>query len=373
MINRIQTSDAPVLITGGAGFIGANLANRLLTAGRRVVLLDNLSRPGVSQNLQWLTRTHGSLVEHVAGDVRDERLVRELVCGARAVFHLAAQVAVTTSLSDPLADFDVNARGTLQLLEALRACSEPPPLLFTSTNKVYGPMPELALRHNGLRYIPIDPSIERLGIHETHLDFHSPYGCSKGCADQYVLDYARTYHLPTVVFRMSCIYGPHQMGTEDQGWIAHFLMRAMAGEQLIVFGDGMQVRDVLYIDDLLDAMLLAISRISAVRGMAFNIGGGPGRTVSLLELLHQIDRLHDRPTPVRHEPQRSGDQRYYVSDIRRFSQMTGWQPTVGVEVGVGRLHRWLIASSEPGPEAVAPPEAGLMVRPMSDPRSPERS
>lgn len=332
----------PVLITGGAGFIGTNVAHRLLTAGHPVLLFDSLARPGVAQNLRWLRDTHGSLVDIAVSDVRDaEALQRAVECAAQ-VFHFAAQVAVTTSLSDPVEDFEVNARGTLNLLEALRAQDTPPPLVFTSTNKVYGALEEVGLHPRNLRYEPTDPSLRRTGVSENRpLDFHSPYGCSKGAADQYVLDYARTYGLPAIVFRMSCIYGPHQFGTEDQGWVAHFLIRAMEGSPIRLYGDGRQVRDILCVDDLVDAFLLAQKHMSTEPGQAFNIGGGPGNTVSLLELIDLIGELLGHKPDVEFDSWRPGDQRYYVSDTGKFQRTTGWTPQVSVQDGLERLRRWL--------------------------------
>jgi CDP-paratose 2-epimerase len=261
------------------------------------------------------------------------------------VFHLAAQVAVTTSLVDPAADFEVNVRGTLNVLEAVRAQEQPPPLFFTSTNKVYGGMEDVPLRLAGRRYEPVDPALAARGFAEDRrLDFHSPYGCSKGAADQYVLDYARSYGLRTVVFRMSCIYGPHQFGTEDQGWVAHFLIQALAERPITLYGDGMQVRDVLYFDDLVRAFLLAEERIDELAGRAFNMGGGPGQTLSLLELVDSIAELHGERPEVCFESWRTGDQRYYVSDHRAFSRATGWRPHVSVKEGIGRLYNWLMES-----------------------------
>jgi CDP-paratose 2-epimerase len=338
--------DGPVVITGGAGFIGSNLAHRYLCAGAAVTVLDNLSRPGVDRNIAWLRERHGSLLRFEAGDIRDTALVSRMVSPASRVVHLAAQVAMTTSVADPVADFEVNALGTLNVLEALRRMEQPPPLLFTSTNKVYGCLEDVDLQHVGRRYEPVDSMLREHGIDEGRgLDFHSPYGCSKGAADQYVLDYCRTYGLPAVVFRMSCIYGPHQFGTEDQGWVAHFLIRAMAGTPITLYGSGHQVRDVLFVDDLVDAMDAAFASIDAVRGRAFNIGGGPAHTASLVEVIDAIGDLLGRAPDVQHGPWRTGDQRYYVSDTSRFSALTGWRPQQDLNAGLGRLHRWLVESS----------------------------
>jgi CDP-paratose 2-epimerase len=337
----------PVLITGGAGFIGCNLAHRVLSLGRPVLLLDNLSRPGVDRNLRWLRETHHGVKIDVA-DVRNAPAVRAAAARASEVFHFAAQVAVTTSLDDPVEDFDVNARGTLNVLEALRALPEPPPLVFTSTNKVYGALDDVKLRRHGGRYEPREGALREHGVSEERpLDFHSPYGCSKGTADQYVLDYARSFGLRTAVFRMSCIYGPHQFGTEDQGWVAHFLIRALEHRPIILYGDGMQVRDILFIDDLVDALLLAQRHARERAGCAFNIGGGPEHTISLLELLDLIEEIHGERPDVSFQGWRTGDQRYYVSDTRRFGAATGWHPRVGVRAGVERLYEWLTESRMP--------------------------
>jgi CDP-paratose 2-epimerase len=334
-------NDDLVVVVGGAGFVGSNVAHRLLSTGTRVRILDNLSRPGVEQNLEWLVGAHGDLLEPVLGDVRDAAAVGRAVRGAGSVFHCAAQVAVTSSLLDPVHDFEVNARGTLELLEAVRRQDAPPFLLFTSTNKVYGALDDVALEEDGARYAPADPGLRR-GISEARgLAFHSPYGCSKGAAEQYVLDWAHTFGVPSAVFRMSCIYGPRQFGTEDQGWVAHFLIQAMAGRPITLYGDGKQVRDILFVEDLVDAFLLARARATEVAGRAFNIGGGPRNTVSLLELLELIEELTGARPAVSFEDWRRADQRWYVSDPSSFSALTGWSPAVGVRDGVRRLHAWL--------------------------------
>jgi CDP-paratose 2-epimerase len=328
------------LITGGAGFIGANLAHRLLLAGESVRILDNLSRPSVNLNLEWLRERHNGKVEVRVGDVRDPAAVTEAVRGVDGVFHLAAQVAVTTSLVEPAHDFEVNARGTLNVLEAIRTAARPPYLFLTSTNKVYGSLADVELDRVEMRYQPKAAEIRDHGISEQRpLDFYSPYGCSKGTADQYVLDFGRTYGIPAVVFRMSCIYGPRQFGTEDQGWLAHFFIRAMRGHRLSIFGDGLQVRDVLFVDDLVDAFLAA--RAARVVGRAFNIGGGAHNALSLLELLDVMDKTYGYKPEISFLPGRVGDQRYYVSDIRRFTQATGWRPRTRVGEGISRLHAWL--------------------------------
>ncbi|HET9623322.1 MAG TPA: NAD-dependent epimerase/dehydratase family protein [Kofleriaceae bacterium] len=339
----------PVLITGGAGFIGCNLAHQVASRGATVRVLDDLSRAGVERNLAWLQRVHGERLDVRIADVRDRRAVREAVHGAGAVFHIAGQTAVTTSLGDPREDFAVNAGGTLEVLEAIRAQPTPPPLLFTSTNKVYGCLPDLALHLENGRWHPSEAAIARHGIDERRpLELRTPYGCSKGAADQYVLDYAHSFGLRTVVFRMSCIYGPHQLGTEDQGWLAHFLIRAIAGAPITIYGDGNQVRDVLFVDDLIDAMLRALGHLDELRGRAFNIGGGPGHTLSLRELIDVIAQLRGQRPELRFEDWRAGDQRYYVSNTQAFAAATGWAPAVAPRAGVEALHGWLVEQRTPG-------------------------
>ena len=341
------------LVTGGAGFVGTNLAAALLARGERVRVLDNLSRPGVEDNLRWLRGRHHE-VEFVPVDVRDRHALREAVQGADSVFHLAAQVAVTTSVEDPVADFEVNLGGTVALLEELRRLPRPPSVLFTSTNKVYGSLPDVPVERVGDRWLPVEPRLRERGLDESRpLAFCTPYGCSKGGADQYVLDWAKSYGLPAAVFRMSCIYGPHQHGTEDQGWIAHFLIRALAAEPVTIFGDGAQVRDVLHVDDLVQAFLLARKRIGELAGRAFNVGGGPASTLSLLELLDLIEELHGAEPPVRFAEERLGDQRWYVSDTAALRKAVGWAPKVGVEEGVEDLYRWLAREGVPLEAATA--------------------
>jgi CDP-paratose 2-epimerase len=336
-------TDRPVLITGGAGFIGSNLADHLASRGHVVRVIDDLSRRGVDRNLAWLCAQHGDRIEPRIADVRDRDVMRAAVQGVAAVFHFAGQTAVTTSLAEPFLDFSINAGGTLEILEAVRSLPVPPPVVFASTNKVYGSLPDLPLRVEGLRWRPVDDAVEARGIDEQRaLAFRTPYGCSKGAADQYVLDYAQSFGIPAVVFRMSCIYGPRQLGTEDQGWLAHFLIRAIQRMPITIYGDGLQVRDVLFVDDLVDAFVRAWTQIEAVSGRAYNIGGGPRCTLSLFELIEMIEQLRGRRPPIRFEPWREGDQRYYVSDTGAFAAATGWQPRVGPRAGVEALHGWLV-------------------------------
>jgi CDP-paratose 2-epimerase len=253
---------------------------------------------------------------------------------------------VTTSIDDPLDDFTTNLQGTLTLLEELRRLRRPVPLLFTSTNKVYGSLPDVRLERVEDRWLPADPRLREQGVDESRpLDFCTPYGCSKGGADQYVLDYAKTFGVPAVVFRMSCIYGPHQHGNEDQGWVAHFVIRALAGEPVTIYGDGAQVRDILFAPDLVDAMLRVVADIDRLAGTPFNLGGGSDRTISLLELLDLIEALGCPRPDVTFAPERPGDQRWYVADTTRLRKAAAWRPTVDVETGVAELHRWLAAAA----------------------------
>ncbi len=349
----------PVLITGGAGFVGCNLAARLLAEGERVVVFDNLSRPGVGGNLRWLQCVHGDRLRHVAADIRDVAAVRSAVGGASFVFHLAGQVAVTTSLQSPLDDHAVNVVGTLNVLEAIRRSRHRPGLLFASTNKVYGALPDVALACGDQRCEPEDDESRCYGIGETQpLDFISPYGCSKGAADQYVLDYCRSFGVSATVLRMSCIYGPHQQASSDQGWVAHFLRTALARDPLTIYGDGRQVRDVLYVDDFVDALLIARRRLTGLAGRAYNIGGGPANTLSLREMIALTERLSGRPLALRHAEPRPGDQRWFAADHRGFSAATGWRPGTAPEDGIGRLWSWLQPSRRPAAEPALQEKSG---------------
>lgn len=332
----------PVLVTGGAGFIGSNIADRLAAAGHEVHLFDALSRPGVERNLAWLQQRHGRRISFTKGDIRDEESLSSAAREAEAVFHMAAQVAVTTSLVDPREDFDINVRGTLHLLDALRVSERRIPLIFASTNKVYGDLADLDFVLEGDRYEPVDPAVREHGIREERpLDFHTPYGCSKGAADQYVLDYARSFGLPACVIRMSCIYGQRQMGTEDQGWVAHFLIRALEGQPITLYGDGAQVRDILDVGDAVSAYMSAWERIDQVAGRAFNLGGGAANAVSLRQLMRHIETLVGHAPDVRYADWRAGDQRYFVADTRRIRSDLGVAKARGWREGVAALAAWL--------------------------------
>jgi CDP-paratose 2-epimerase len=332
------------LVTGGAGFVGSNLVDALLNDGKDVVVFDSLARPGSELNLAWLQTNHPH-IEFVPGDVRDADAVTAAARRADVIYHFAAQVAVTTSVVDPATDFEVNALGTFNVLEAARRSGRKPTVVFTSTNKVYGGADDVVVRECPTRYEFQDfPE----GIPESQpLDFHSPYGCSKGAGDQYVRDYARIYDLPTVVFRMSCIYGPRQFGNEDQGWLAHFLIAAATGQPLTIYGDGKQVRDVLFVEDLVRALRLAAEKIDRTAGNVYNIGGGPQNALAVWHEFGPIlERLRQADVDVTFSDWRPGDQRCYVSDIRRASRDLGWEPQIDKEIGIERLWDWVCSNQE---------------------------
>lgn len=359
---KINSEEHYSLITGGAGFIGTNLADRLLDEGKKVMIYDSLFRDGVEQNLQWLQKKHGDRLIIQIADIREKRILEECVKKANEVFHFSSQVAVTTSLTNPVLDFEVNLQGTFNILEAIRKTEHKPPLIFTSTNKVYGDLNDLEMKPNKTRYYPSNKKIEKKGIsEERNLDFHSPYGCSKGAADQYILDYSRSYGLKTTVFRMSCIYGPHQFGTEDQGWVAHFLISALEGKPITIYGNGKQVRDILFVEDLVDAFQLAAKNINKISGEVFNIGGGPSNSVSLIEILEMIKETTGREVPISFEEWRRGDQSYYVSNTSKFSEATGWKPKYSVEQGIKVLTDWLCNNRNLNIDKKETPEKEMVV------------
>jgi CDP-paratose 2-epimerase len=341
---KIVRQTKPLLIFGGAGFVGSNLADTVMSAGEDVIVFDNLSRPGVERNLSWLAARHGSRLHAVLGDLRDTVAVEAAVADAGAVVHLAAQVAVTASLMDPLDDFTVNAQGTLTILEAIRQLAPETSLVFASTNKVYGDLTDLQMQRTSDRTVPVDPHIRDRGIDETRsLSFCTPYGCSKGTADQYVLDYAHSFGLRAAVLRKSCIYGPRQFGTEDQGWVAHFLIRALRDEPITIYGDGLQVRDILHVRDAVAAYQAVLKNIDRLAGQAFNLGGGAGNAVSLRMVLDEIATLTGRPVRISYAQQRPGDQVYFVADSGRLAAQAGWHPTVAWRDGLRDLAEWLSA------------------------------
>lgn len=339
--------DTITLILGGAGFIGCNLAHRLATQGRKVRVFDNLSRHGVERNLQDLVDLYGDQIEVFENDLANTRALKMALQGTGSIFHCAGQVAVTASLDDPGRDLNANIQGTLNVLEQARGEANPPFLLFTSTNKVYGELTYLSVIQRESHYEPVDVQIRNHGLSEnTQLDFRTPYGCSKGAAESYVLDYARSYGMPNVVFRMSCVYGPHQFGTEDQGWVAHFLLQALRNQPITVFGDGRQVRDLLMVSDLIDAFLAAEAHPDRVSGHAFNIGGGVHNAASVSQILGEITTLVGRQPVLRMAPWRIADQKYYVSDTRRFVNATNWKAGTSIRDGLVALHSWLVEKHE---------------------------
>src|SRR5229473_908072 len=313
-----------VLITGGAGFLGVNAALHLIADGWHVTVLDNLSRPGTERNLKWLITEHPTRTTFIKEDVRIAGTLADHVKNKDAILHLAGQVAVTTSLLDPITDFDVNARGTLNMLEAVRLHNREVPFLFASTNKVYG-----KLDQNNVACKETQP-----------IDFHSPYGCSKGAADQYVRDYARCFHMNTVVLRQSCIYGAHQYGTEDQGWVAHFVHSILNDRPLTIYGDGTQVRDLLDARDLSALYEIAIENIDRTRGQIYNVGGGEPNQRNLLEVIDQIGELTGRRPKYSFSDWREGDQTYYVSDISKAKQDLAWEPQIAFDRGLKDLVAW---------------------------------
>jgi len=329
------------LVTGGAGFIGSNYVNRLLRRGESVAIYDNLSRPGADRNLTWLQGTHGKeAVRLITADVRDAEQLTRAAGEADVIVHLAGQVAVTTSVTNPREDFEANALGTFNALEAARLSGRDPIFLYASTNKVYGGMEDVPVVEEARRwqYATLDN-----GCPETQpLDFHSPYGCSKGAGDQYVRDYARIYGLRSVVFRQSCIYGPRQFGMEDQGWLAWMIIAAVTGRQITIYGDGKQVRDVLHVEDLLDAYDAAIERIDRAAGQVYNIGGGVKNVLAVWsEFGALLEKLLGKPINVARADWRPGDQRVFYADVRKAQRELGWQPTINLTDGIRRLFDWV--------------------------------
>ncbi len=331
---------ARIFITGGCGFVGSNLTDHLIRDSEEVVLFDNLNRKGSEKNLDWLKENHSEKFTFIKGDIRDYDALKKAMDGNYdVVYHMAGQVAVTTSVSDPREDFEINALGTFNLLEAIRESKINPAIVFASTNKVYGCFQDAVVVEQNGRYVYRDyPE----GIDENRpLDFHSPYGCSKGTADQYVRDYARIYGMRSVVFRMSCQYGIRQFGNEDQGWVVHFVIAAHFGKDINIYGDGKQVRDLLYIDDLIRAFRIAAERIDDIKGNIFNIGGGPDNAVSLLELVAMLEEISSRKINLRFSGWRPGDQLVYVSKIDKARTALGWEPTVSKSQGLQKLCDWV--------------------------------
>ena len=333
-----------VLITGGAGFIGVNAASRFLQDGWEVFVWDNLSRPGTEHNLQWLQRfgpIHFSKI-----DIRDEKAVTTQFRQERydLVLHCAGQVAVSASLNDPRYDLENNVLGTFNLLEAVRRFCPEALFIFASTNKVYGSLEDITVVERDGRYEWADfPE----GVSEKQpLDFYSPYACSKGAADQYVRDYSRIYGLATVCFRQSCIYGYRQFGMEDQGWVAWFLIAHALRHPLTIFGDGKQTRDLLFIDDLIDAYRLAWQKRGKVVGQVYNIGGGSRNQYSVKQLVHWLEAESGTPVEIGHAAPRQGDQKVFVADVRKAFEDFGWRPVCSIEPGLRKLSRWVNTNLE---------------------------
>jgi len=329
-----------IAVFGGAGFIGSNAAARYLSEGNRVAVFDNLSRPGVARNIDWL-KTLGDL-DFTKEDIRSAEAVEKFFqdrVSFDLVIHVAGQTAVTRSLLEPREDFEANALGTINLLEALRARDKPTPLIYASTNKVYGELGNISLKEDATRWEFTDLPA---GVPESMpLDFHSPYGCSRGAGDQYTRDYARIYDMPNVVFRQSCIYGPRQFGVVDQGWVAWFAIASLLEKPITLFGDGKVVRDLLYVDDLVKAFEMARRRINNVQGEVFNIGGGPRKRASLVEIIELLERLQGKKIKVCHDKPRPGDQKAYYTDIGKARALLDWEPKITVNEGVGLLLEWL--------------------------------
>lgn len=328
------------LIVGGAGFIGCNLASRLLRDGKEIIVIDNLSRVGSEQNLKWLQEQDDFCF--LRCDIRNYSDVKEVFVNNRdieVVFHLAAQVAVTTSISDPRDDFETNLLGTFNLLEAVRESKSEPILIYASTNKVYGKMDYVDIIEKDKRYEFKDLPH---GIPESMpLDLYSPYGCSKGGADQYVRDYARIYGVRSVVMRQSCIYGHRQFGVEDQGWVAWFTLATILDKPILIYGTGKQVRDLLFIDDLIDLYLLGVEKIAQISGEIYNVGGGPQNTLSLLELIDFLEELSGKKITYSFQNWRTGDQPVFICDISKAKKDLGWQPKIAVTDGVRGLYKWV--------------------------------
>lgn len=339
-----------IFITGGAGFIGCNSADHFLRTGHQVTIYDNLSRKGTANNLAWLKERHTdrtASLRFIEGDIREYETLSTAIkeTAAEVVLHLAGQVAVTTSVHNPREDFEINALGTFNVLEAVRNFAPEAILIYASTNKVYGDIAFAQIKAEANRYVYSDMVH---GVPETiPLDFHSPYGCSKGAGDQYVIDYARIYNLRTVSMRQSCIYGPRQFGVEDQGWVAHFIIAVVMNRPLSIYGDGKQVRDILHISDLIKAYEAAIREIDTVSGEAFNIGGGPDNSMSIwTEFGELLEELSGRKIEVAYGDWRPGDQKVFIADIRRAKALLNWEPAINVPDGVADLYRWVASNRD---------------------------
>lgn len=332
-----------VLITGGAGFIGSNLAYSLLSRGDEVTIYDNLSRKIVKNNLKRLKEsTHKGKLKIVIDDVRNKNSLNKAIKNQDVIFHLAAQTAVTNSIRSPMDDFEVNTIGAINLLEGIRKYNPESTILYASTNKVYGGMEHLKYGQTKSRFTFLEKKFKG-GINESFpLDFNSPYACSKGSADQYFLSYAKIYDLNTTVFRQSCIYGQGQFGDENQGWVMYFFKKILQGKEINIYGNGKQVRDILYIDDLIDAYLQAVNKINKIKGNVYNIGGGSKNTVSLIELIKIIEKKIKKQSHYSFKESRPGDQKIFFSDNKKAYQELGWKPKIGIDQGLDKLYKWAV-------------------------------
>lgn len=326
-----------ICVIGGAGFIGSHLARKYFSEKNDVIIIDDLSRKLTKYNLKFIDKK----IKFIKLDISKKKnfnILKKIFKNIDIIFHCAAQVAVTTSLVDPLRDFEINMIGSMNVLEAVRNSNPKAIIFFSSTNKVYGDLENIQLKE----YVKNYEFTKIRGINENYpLDFHTPYGCSKGAADQYFLDYARYYGIRTVVFRKSCVYGTHQYGVEDQGWLSWFAIAGMIGKKITVYGNGKQVRDVLYIDDLINAYQLAENKIHLTAGHVFNIGGGYDNRISVINAIDKISRQTNRQVKIRYEKVREGDQKIYISDNTKAEKYFGWKPKVNIDTGFLNMVNWI--------------------------------
>lgn len=342
LVFYIVKKDKRILIIGGAGFIGINSARHFMDRGWSVTILDNFSRIGTDLNLKWLSQDYPGKFSVIRADItKDLKKLEKAVESNDAVLHLAAQVAVTTSVVDPRNDFNINALGAFNVLEAIRKSKNKPKAIYSSTNKVYGGLEDLKIREVATRYRFKNISADKYGISETRsLDFHSPYGCSKGSADQYFIDYARIYGLKTTVLRQSCIYGPFQFGIEDQGWVAWFSIAGTLNRPIKIYGTGKQVRDILHVSDLVQLYEMVLENMEKSSGV-YNVGGGSANTLSLLELIDYLENILGKKLNLSFHDPRPGDQPIFVSDIRKARKDFKWSPKYSPKKGVENIVSWV--------------------------------
>ncbi|RHG32321.1 NAD-dependent epimerase/dehydratase family protein [Fusobacterium varium] len=334
------------LINGGCGFLGSNMAEYYLNTGDEVIVFDNLYRFGSEKNLEWLQSLDKNF-RFIKGDVRNiyeiEKVIKEIK--PDIIFHFAGQVAMTTSIENPYLDFEVNVKGTFNVLESVRKYSPDSIICFSSTNKVYGDLEYVKYEERKTRYEALDhPS----GFNEkVPLDFHSPYGCSKGAADQYMLDYARVFGLKTIVFRHSSIFGGRQFATFDQGWVGWFCQKAyeiknnISKEPFTISGDGKQVRDILFSSDLIECYRLAIKNIEKTKGQAFNVGGGYNNSYSLIELFNELEKELNIKMNYKKLSWRESDQKVFIANINKAEEYFGWKPKIEKQEGIKKMYDWI--------------------------------